>query len=281
MYLRNCQEYDWFENVRPLTRNLHCPVSGKNHEVLSVMIMDWCLEILLWNYTGSGIVGDPAYPETFWRETNWYRISPESPCLETIVYCEDDTESYCISQFEEQSPKDETENSFSSFDDLLDKKKKESSRYSIALDSKANDHVRDTAPAICLGLKYNNNLKSLDVSIMECRNLPFVDWKKQQSNPYVKSYLVIADIKYGKRKTKVMPSSTNPRFYELFRYFISKSDLQDSELLVTVWHYNKYGRNFCIGQMTIQFEELCFGEPYTRWYKLEQTGETYHSCFML
>ncbi|XP_061184887.1 synaptotagmin-like protein 5 [Saccostrea echinata] len=245
------------------------------------MIMDWCLEILLWNYTGSGTVGDPAYLVTSWTETNWYWSSPGSPCLETTVYCEDDRESYCISQFEEQSSKDETEKSFSSFDDLLNEKKKECSRYSIGWDSKENDHVRDNDPAICLVVKYNNNLKSLDVSIMECRNLPIVDLKKQQSNPYVKSYLVIADIKYGKRKTKVLPSSTNPKFYELFRYFISKSDLHDSELLVTVWHYNKYGRNFRIGQMTVRFDEFCFGEPYSKWYKLEQNGETYHPCFML
>jgi membrane-bound inhibitor of C-type lysozyme len=38
-------------------------------------------------------------------------------------------------------------------------------------------------PALCVDLKYNCNTQSLDVTIMECRDLPVVDGKKQHLNP--------------------------------------------------------------------------------------------------
>ncbi|XP_056012361.1 synaptotagmin-like protein 5 [Ostrea edulis] len=131
-----------------------------------------------------------------------------------------------------------------------------------------------------IGLKYNYSTQSLDVTIMECRDLPVVDGKKQHSNPYVKSYVVVAEIKYGKRKTRVLPATTNPRFYELFRYYISKADMGGSALLVTVWHYNKYGRNFSIGEVTIPLADSRCGELCSKWYKIEQK-DTHHTCFMI
>lgn len=67
-----------------------------------------------------------------------------------------------------------------------------------------------------------------------------------------------------------------------FQYYISHSCLQDSELMVAAWHHNKYGRNFCIGQTTIRLKDFCFGEPFARWYKLEQSErESYNPCFMM
>lgn len=54
-----------------------------------------------------------------------------------------------------------------------------------------------------------------------------------------------------------------------FQYYISHSRLQDLMLIVAAWHHSKFGRNFCIGQTTIQLKDFCFGEPFQRWYKLE------------
>lgn len=56
-----------------------------------------------------------------------------------------------------------------------------------------------------------------------------------------------------------------------FQYYISHSRLQDLMLIVAAWHHSKFGRNFCIGQTTIQLKDFCFGEPFQRWYKLEHS----------
>lgn len=56
-----------------------------------------------------------------------------------------------------------------------------------------------------------------------------------------------------------------------FQYYISHSRLQDLMLIVAAWHHSKFGRNFCIGQTTIQLKDFCFGEPFPRWYKLEHS----------
>lgn len=67
-----------------------------------------------------------------------------------------------------------------------------------------------------------------------------------------------------------------------FQYYISHSRLQDLMLIVAAWHHSKFGRNFCIGQTTIQLKDFCFGEPFQRWYKLEhseQRGRNLSSMF--
>lgn len=58
-----------------------------------------------------------------------------------------------------------------------------------------------------------------------------------------------------------------------FQYYISHSRLQDLMLIVAAWHHSKFGRNFCIGQTTIQLKDFCFGEPFQRWYKLEHSEQ--------
>lgn len=251
--------------------------------------MDWCLELLLWNYTGSGTVGDPDYNYmTSFTNTFWQQMTSKVPLSESEFFyreknedCTDDQESCCISQFEEEIWS--KEDSLSSFDDLLGEEETDCI-ISENMDPETTEKEDDIGCAVCLGLKYNNNSESLDVTIMECRELPgvHISPKKQKLNPYVKSYLTIANIKYGKKKTRTMPGSTNPKFYEIFRYYISHSCLQDSELMVAAWHHNKYGRNFCIGQTTIRLNDFCFGEPFARWYKLEQIErESYNPCFMM
>lgn len=56
--------------------------------------------------------------------------------------------------------------------------------------------------------------------------------------------------------------------------------MDDSALLVTVWQYNKYGRNFCIGEVTIPLADSRCGELCSNWYKIEQK-DTHHTCFMI
>lgn len=255
------------------------------------MTMDWCLELLLWNYTGSGTVGDPGYYMTSFTNTIWQPMTSKAPLYESELSYreknedyEDGQESCCISQFEEEIwSKDEIccndeirsrGDVLSSFDDVLSEEVAVKDCFvSENKDPETPEKEDNNGCAVCLGLNYNNDSESLDVTIMECRELPtvHVSLKKHKLNPYVKSYLTTANIKYGKKKTRTMPGSTNPKFYEIFRYYISHSRLQDLMLIVAAWHHSKFGRNFCIGQTTIQLKDFCFGEPFPRWYKLEHS----------
>nr|XP_022325695.1 synaptotagmin-like protein 5 isoform X2 [Crassostrea virginica] len=275
--------------------------------------MDWCLETLLWNYTGSAEVGDigcQVYVTSCYQQT-----TPETSnlfySLRKVKFA-DESESICISQLEEEScgtpeleedgfsseeeeeeqeqeeeeEEQDQEETLSSFDDLLDKQKNEChmgvENEKTQTDPETNVYYDDKGPAVCLTLKYDSHVESLDVTVMECRGLPVVDERKHPLNPYyVKSYLVIANIRYGKMKTKTISESTSPKFCETFRYCVTKSSLMGSELLVAVWHYSKYGRNFCIGHTTIRLDEVCFRDPSSQWFKLQQTEEIYHPCFLI
>lgn len=54
------------------------------------------------------------------------------------------------------------------------------------------------------------------------------------------------------------------------QYLISKSELENRTLWVTVWHNDRFGRNDFLGEVTINFDYFRFGESSAKWYPLQE-----------
>ena len=67
-------------------------------------------------------------------------------------------------------------------------------------------------------------------------------------------------------------------FYLPLQYSISKSELENRTLWVTVWHNDRFGRNDFLGEVTINFDYYKFDDPLPKWYPLQ---ERVSSSYML
>ncbi|XP_048767131.2 uncharacterized protein LOC125674122 isoform X3 [Ostrea edulis] len=127
---------------------------------------------------------------------------------------------------------------------------------------------------ICFGLEYNYRTGTLEIQIKQCKGLAPADTKRNKSDPYVKSYLLPDKTRGGKRKTRILKNTLNPVFEQTLRYLISKSELENRTLWVTVWHNDRFGRNDFLGEVTINFDYFRFGESSAKWYPLQERIES-------
>ncbi|KAJ8314966.1 hypothetical protein KUTeg_007116 [Tegillarca granosa] len=127
---------------------------------------------------------------------------------------------------------------------------------------------------IQFGLDYNYRTGTLEIYIKQCKDLAPADTKRNRSDPYVKTYLLPDKTRSGKRKTKVKKHTLNPTFEETLRYLISKSELENRTLWVTVWHSDKFGRNDFLGEVTINFDYFRFSDSAPKWYSLQERFES-------
>ena len=56
----------------------------------------------------------------------------------------------------------------------------------------------------------------------------------------------------------------------MLQYLISKSELENRTVWVTVWHNDRFGRNDFLGEVTINFDYYRFGDTAPKWYKLQE-----------
>ncbi|XP_021379832.1 uncharacterized protein LOC110467183 isoform X2 [Mizuhopecten yessoensis] len=124
------------------------------------------------------------------------------------------------------------------------------------------------------GLDYNYRTGSLEIAIRQCKDLAPADPKRHRSDPYVKTYLLPDKTRGGKRKTRVKKSTLSPIFDETLRYLISKSEVENRILWVTVWHNDRFGRNDFLGEVSINFDYFRFGDSAPKWYTLQERVET-------
>lgn len=127
---------------------------------------------------------------------------------------------------------------------------------------------------ICFGLEYNYRTGTLEIQIKQCKGLAPADTKRNRSDPYVKTYLLPDKTRSGKRKTRIIKNTLNPVFEQTLRYLISKSELENRTLWVTVWHNDRFGRNDFLGEVTINFDYFRFGESSAKWYPLQERIES-------
>ncbi|NWY26097.1 SYTL5 protein, partial [Pheucticus melanocephalus] len=126
---------------------------------------------------------------------------------------------------------------------------------------------------ILLNISYIYKTGALNILVRSCRNLAIADERKQRTDPYVKAYLLPDKSRQSKRKTKIKSNSTNPEFNETLKYVISQSQLETRTLQVSVWHYDRFGRNSFLGEVEIPFDSWNFENQGDEWFVLQPKVE--------
>lgn len=125
---------------------------------------------------------------------------------------------------------------------------------------------------ILLHISYCYKTGGLNIFVKNCRNLAIGDEKKQRTDAYVKSYLLPDKSRNNKRKTKIR-TGTNPEFNEMLKYTISHTQLETRTLQLSVWHYDRFGRNSFLGEVEIPFDSWNFENPCDEWFVLQPKVE--------
>ncbi|XP_051465086.1 synaptotagmin-like protein 5 [Apus apus] len=126
---------------------------------------------------------------------------------------------------------------------------------------------------ILLNINYSYKTGALNILVKSCRNLAIADEKKQRTDPYVKAYLLPDKSRQSKRKTKIKSNSTNPEFNETLKYVISHTQLETRTLQLSVWHYDRFGRNSFLGEVEIPFDSWNFENQGDEWFVLQPKVE--------
>ncbi|XP_060689519.1 synaptotagmin-like protein 5 isoform X2 [Hemiscyllium ocellatum] len=126
---------------------------------------------------------------------------------------------------------------------------------------------------ILLAINYSYKSGALNIIVKECRNLAIGDEKKQRTDPYVKTYLLPDKSRQSKRKTKLKSNTTNPVYNETLKYVISHSQLETRTLQLSVWHYDRFGRNSFLGEVEIPFDSWDLENNVEDWFPLQPKME--------
>ncbi|KFU84054.1 Synaptotagmin-like 5, partial [Chaetura pelagica] len=126
---------------------------------------------------------------------------------------------------------------------------------------------------ILLNINYSYKTGALNILVKSCRNLAIADEKKQRTDPYVKAYLLPDKSRQSKRKTKIKSNSTHPEFNETLKYVISHTQLETRTLQLSVWHYDRFGRNSFLGEVEIPFDSWNFENQGDEWFVLQPKVE--------
>jgi Ca2+-dependent lipid-binding protein len=65
----------------------------------------------------------------------------------------------------------------------------------------------------------------------------------------------------NKRRTKYMSNTPNPEWHQTVDYSIGYEQLQAHSLEFTVWDYDKYNDNICLGQLILSLSSTLFKLP--------------------
>ncbi|XP_066477879.1 synaptotagmin-like protein 5 isoform X2 [Tiliqua scincoides] len=122
---------------------------------------------------------------------------------------------------------------------------------------------------ICLQMSYSYKTGALNILVKKCKNLAIADEKKQRTDPYVKAYLLPDKSRQSKRKTKIKSNNTNPEFNETLKYVISHTQLETRTLQLSVWHYDRFGRNSFLGEVELPLDSWNFENRADEWFMLQ------------
>ncbi|KAM9481990.1 synaptotagmin-2 isoform 2-T5 [Clarias gariepinus] len=103
---------------------------------------------------------------------------------------------------------------------------------------------------ICISLRYVPTAGKLTVCILEAKNLKKMD-VGGLSDPYVKIQLLQNGKRLKKKKTTVKKNTLNPYYNESFSFEIPLEQMQKILVVVTVFDYDKIGKNDAIGKIFI------------------------------
>ncbi|XP_068115809.1 synaptotagmin-8 [Hyperolius riggenbachi] len=101
---------------------------------------------------------------------------------------------------------------------------------------------------ICFSLKYVPVTSKLVVVILEGRKLKKMD-NDGFSDPYVKVQLALNKKKWKRKKTGVKKNTLNPYFNEEFTFDVTLEQIQNVDLIISVWDHDKVNKNEQIGKV--------------------------------
>ncbi|XP_076005160.1 synaptotagmin-like protein 4 [Genypterus blacodes] len=127
------------------------------------------------------------------------------------------------------------------------------SMMSIYSDTGDYDSV-EVSGDLVFSLSYDEPAQSLHVFIKECHGLAHGDASRQQSNPYVKCYLLPDKSRQSKKKTTIKRNTVDPAYNETLKYAINRSQLSTRSLLLSVWHHGRFSRNAFLGEVEIPLD---------------------------
>ncbi|XP_047202512.1 synaptotagmin-2 isoform X2 [Girardinichthys multiradiatus] len=103
---------------------------------------------------------------------------------------------------------------------------------------------------ICISLRYVPTAGKLTVCILEAKNLKKMD-ACGLSDPYVKIQLLQGGKRLKKKKTNVKKNTLNPYYNESFSFEIPLEQMQKILVVITVFDYDKIGKNDAIGKIFV------------------------------
>lgn len=125
----------------------------------------------------------------------------------------------------------------------------------MSIYSEAGDYDSvEVSGDLVFSIRYDEHTQSLHVFIKECHSLAYGDTARQQSNPYVKCYLLPDKSRQSKRKTSIKRHTVNPVYNETLKYVISRSQLATRSVLISVWHHGRFSRNAFLGEVEIALD---------------------------
>ncbi|PIO38621.1 Synaptotagmin-1, partial [Aquarana catesbeiana] len=101
---------------------------------------------------------------------------------------------------------------------------------------------------ICFSLKYIPVTSKLVVVILEARKLKQMD-NDGFSDPYVKVQLALNKKKWKRKKTGIKKNTLNPYFNEEFTFDVTLEQIQNVDLIISVWDHDKVNKNEQIGKI--------------------------------
>ncbi|NWS13709.1 SYT1 protein, partial [Pachyramphus minor] len=101
---------------------------------------------------------------------------------------------------------------------------------------------------ICFSLRYVPSTGKLTVLILEARKLKRMD-SHGLSDPFVKVHLILNRKKWKKKKTSVKKNTLSPYFNEVFVFEVPFNQIQNVDVVISVWDHDKVSKNEAIGKL--------------------------------
>lgn len=101
---------------------------------------------------------------------------------------------------------------------------------------------------ICFSLRYIPSTGKLTVLILEAKKLKRMD-SHGLSDPFVKVHLILNKKKWKKKKTSVKKNTLSPYFNEAFVFEVPFNQIQNVDVVISVWDYDKMTKNEPIGKL--------------------------------
>uniref|UniRef100_A0A8C3TUF7 Synaptotagmin 8 n=1 Tax=Catharus ustulatus TaxID=91951 RepID=A0A8C3TUF7_CATUS len=101
---------------------------------------------------------------------------------------------------------------------------------------------------ICFSLRYVPSTGKLTVLILEARQLKRMD-SDGLSDPFVKVHLILNRKKWKKKRTSVKKNTLSPYFNEVFVFDVPFSQIQNVDVVISVWDHDKVTKNEPIGKL--------------------------------